>query len=392
MKTPTAITPMIPLPAPISSRSQSSTKFLRRPGSKHSSSLDSTMLKDNIVGAEGAVQEVVGEATGWFQFLCWKECYLGYSGIGDQGREGFPQLQNTYNVCRAKYQPYGALRQRFWRQHLKQYDADDSGTISRLELTSMLNSLRSTLSRQTIISFFSGFDKSTESALTMNEGIQCLETELCCPTSEKKRINPGAEYQQSPNPSNPDFSGPSGNIPAPVHQETELIRRPGRAQSHLTVSKRQPLADAAINLDGLPSHPQPSFSCNPSASSSDADEPISGDSSYSSDSDAFERVISVKLHHLCYRQRMNSKVEARADRIVAGNLVTASQPQRKWYTKVIVNVAAGGYRLGANSANIIVQNQLMGELEEEKMQVYVRLGIRLLYKVCEFQRCISIVS
>ncbi|KAI0089373.1 hypothetical protein BDY19DRAFT_945542 [Irpex rosettiformis] len=55
----------------------------------------------------------------------------------------------------------------------------------------MLNSLRSTLSRQTIISFFSGFDKSTESALTMNEGIQCLETELCCPTSEKKRINPG---------------------------------------------------------------------------------------------------------------------------------------------------------------------------------------------------------
>lgn len=35
-----------------------------------------------------------------------------------------------------------------------------------------------------------------------------------------------------------------------------------------------------------------------------------------------------------------------------------------------------------NSANIIVQNRLTGVLEEEKMQVYVRLGIRLLYKVC----------
>ena len=34
-----------------------------------------------------------------------------------------------------------------------------------------------------------------------------------------------------------------------------------------------------------------------------------------------------------------------------------------------------------NSANIIVQNRLTGQLEEEKMQVYVRLGIRLLYKV-----------
>ena len=37
-------------------------------------------------------------------------------------------------------------------------------------------------------------------------------------------------------------------------------------------------------------------------------------------------------------------------------------------------------RLVKNSANIIVQNRLTGQLEEEKMQVYVRLGIRLLYK------------
>ncbi len=36
--------------------------------------------------------------------------------------------------------------------------------------------------------------------------------------------------------------------------------------------------------------------------------------------------------------------------------------------------------LRQNSANIIVQNRLTGQLEEEKMQVYVRLGIRLLYK------------
>jgi phosphatidylserine decarboxylase len=33
-----------------------------------------------------------------------------------------------------------------------------------------------------------------------------------------------------------------------------------------------------------------------------------------------------------------------------------------------------------NSANIIVQNRMTGQLEEEKMQAYVRLGIRLLYK------------
>ncbi|KAF9492729.1 hypothetical protein BDN71DRAFT_1497355 [Pleurotus eryngii] len=70
----------------------------------------------------------------------------------------------------------------------------------------------------------------------------------------------------------------------------------------------------------------------------------------------------------------------RVDRIAVGNFVTASQAQRKWYTKIIGKISSGDYRLGANSANIIVQNRMTGQLEEEKMQVYVRLGIRLLYK------------
>jgi phosphatidylserine decarboxylase len=71
---------------------------------------------------------------------------------------------------------------------------------------------------------------------------------------------------------------------------------------------------------------------------------------------------------------------AKVDRLVVGNFVTASQAQRKWYTKVISKVSNGNYRIGANSANIIVQNRMTGQLQEEKMQVYVRLGIRLLYK------------
>ena len=38
---------------------------------------------------------------------------------------------------------------------------------------------------------------------------------------------------------------------------------------------------------------------------------------------------------------------ARIDRIVVGNFVTASQAQRKWYTRVISKVSSGDYRLGA---------------------------------------------
>jgi phosphatidylserine decarboxylase len=35
------------------------------------------------------------------------------------------------------------------------------------------------------------------------------------------------------------------------------------------------------------------------------------------------------------------------DKIVVGNFVTASQAQRKWYTKIISKVSGGDYRLGA---------------------------------------------
>lgn len=39
-----------------------------------------------------------------------------------------------------------------------------------------------------------------------------------------------------------------------------------------------------------------------------------------------------------------------------------------------------GYKLGANSANILVQDRISGQINEERMSVYVRIGIRLLYK------------
>ena len=48
--------------------------------------------------------------------------------------------------------------------------------------------------------------------------------------------------------------------------------------------------------------------------------------------------------------------------------------------QVISKITYGGYKLGANSANIFVQDRLTGQIQEERMSVYVRLGIRLLYK------------
>lgn len=41
------------------------------------------------------------------------------------------------------------------------------------------------------------------------------------------------------------------------------------------------------------------------------------------------------------------------NRIVVGSYVTASQAQRKWFTKAISRTTKGVYSLGANSANIV---------------------------------------
>ncbi|KAI0771332.1 phosphatidylserine decarboxylase-domain-containing protein [Trametes elegans] len=323
---------------------------------------------------------------------------------------------------RAKYQPYDALRQKFWREYLKQYDTDDTGTISHLELTSMLDSLGSTLLHSTVNSFWTRFNKRPhEDALTIDEAVQCLETELCRPASEKKRIDPdesamdtsapvtpaitgSMESQQAVNFDKLDFSGVPSTA-AVVGRDPNVedaTRLPTAPPAQPTEPMQQPLGDAVAQSGGLaalgagrPAGSPGPFQRHQSGSSSDADAEDSSESNGSGSDASFERVINVKNCPLCHRPRLSAKGEvdivthlavcasqdwARVDRIVVGNYVTASQAQRKWYTKVISKVSSGNYKLGANSANIIVQNRMTGQLEEEKMQVYVRLGIRLLYK------------
>lgn len=244
----------------------------------------------------------------------------------------------------------------------------------------MLDSLGSTLSHETVNSFWTRFNKQSRTdVLTINEAIQCLETELFRPASEKKRIDPedsamdtsapvtpaitsGMEVQQALNFDKLDFSGIPSN-PAAMgrdHQE-DATRLPNAPRAQPTEPMQQPLVDAALTPGhpGLSPSPGPgSFVRNSSTSSSDAE-----DSSGSSSPDgSVERVINVKNCPLCHRPRLNSKAEvdivthlavcasqdwARMDRIVVGNYVTASQAQRKWYTKVISKVSSGNYKLGA---------------------------------------------
>lgn len=67
-------------------------------------------------------------------------------------------------------------------------------------------------------------------------------------------------------------------------------------------------------------------------------------------------------------------------KLLNSSFVTPQAASKRWFTKVLIKLTYGKYGLGSNSANILVQDRSTGIIMEEKMNVSVRLGIRLLYK------------
>jgi phosphatidylserine decarboxylase len=360
---------------------------------------------------------------------------------------------------------------------MKQYDTDSTNALSHLELTSMLDSLGSTLSSSTLSSFFARYGKKdNEEELTFDEIILCLEEELNRPEHQKKRLEDTDFESVSATPvlqvsdakgkvlelDQLDFSGPAPShggldtdsagtkVPAPSGTKTEPMqipshqiaaspthasppdfsssgddereddfssssasaspspylggessttlipptkkmgrfRRKGKAVKAKVVKRATMLSDRSSSSASNP----------PSATTTSASEPPSTPStpanSGSEDSggslDSVERVINIKTCPLCHRPRMNSKAEMdimthiavcasqdwnRIDRIVVGNFVTASQAQRKWYTKVIGKLSSGNYKLGAVSSSIPSHNSKLMSLGSSRTR---RI---LLYKI-----------
>lgn len=278
---------------------------------------------------------------------------------------------------RAKYLPYRALRQQFWRVMLKQYDADDSRRVSKIELTTMLDTLGSTLRESTIDTFFERFAEENESSdtadLTFDQAVICLEEQLQ-KTAQKKtladKIKGLTIYSESENGS---VANGEGGWKAAPHPE----RASGFGDSTNENPHRAAIPAVKVAVMG-----------------SSGEEGKHLDSGDLGDEDGEEHVIEIRECPICH-QPLKHRTDAdvithiatcassdwrQVNNLVMGGFVTASQAQRKWYSKVITKIGYGGYKLGANSANILVQDRLTGQINEERMSVYVRLGIRLLYK------------
>ncbi|KAL2867279.1 putative phosphatidylserine decarboxylase Psd2 [Aspergillus lucknowensis] len=272
-------------------------------------------------------------------------------------------------IVKAKYMPYRALRQQFWRLMLRQYDADDSGNIDKVELTTMLDTLGSTLKESTIDSFFERFREENGSTdptcLTFDQAVWCLEETLQSLQKDERTI--GKKLSPTTSTASQESDGLSGDELGVETSATPANNADSQATSVPTIPAIQQLGqvDEELHPDDL------------------------------GDERGEEHVIELRECPLCHQPRLAKRSDAdiithiatcasqdwrQVDNLVMGGFVTSSQAQRKWYSKVITKISYGGYKLGANSANILVQDRITGQINEERMSVYVRLGIRLLYK------------
>ncbi|AOA63889.1 Phosphatidylserine decarboxylase [Komagataella phaffii] len=68
------------------------------------------------------------------------------------------------------------------------------------------------------------------------------------------------------------------------------------------------------------------------------------------------------------------------NKVLKPSFVSSKAATRRWYSRLLIKLTFGQYTLGGNSANILIQDRDTGYILEEKMNIHVRLGIKLLYK------------
>ena len=299
-----------------------------------------------------------------------------------KNKDRWEAKHNPQMFIKAKYLPYPALRQQFWRAMLKQYDSDDNAWLSKVELTTMLDTLGSTLKESTIDGWFerfkddNGSDETGIPHLTFDQAVICLEDQLQ-QTNQKRSwrermkghmpghlphahfTTAGSDDTTNGSPATPPMEG---NSDVPLNERYDRSAVPALAQNHLGTPGED---GELLERDDLV------------------------------DERGEEHVVEIRECPLCHQPRLNKKTDAdiithiatcasqdwrQINNLVMAGFVTSSQAQRKWYSKVITKISYGGYKLGANSANILVQDRTTGQINEERMSVYVRIGIRLLYK------------
>lgn len=276
---------------------------------------------------------------------------------------------NPTLYIRAKYLPYQALRQQFWRVMLRQYDADESGKIDKVELVTMLDTLGSTLHNTTINSFFRRFQdvNGGEEFLTMDQAVICLEEQLQRTQETQSQMHrphwrrkrdpttstANVRLQRQNSNSSPDDSPLTGGTP----YLTSNVSTSSSAIPTLSVSD---LSAAGERGERLPSDDLAGSDAGPKASNEDLNLTDTEAADDSSDGKDVEHVVEIHECPICHLPRLSrgrrttdadiithvatcASSDWRAvNNLVMAGFVTSSQAQRKWYSKVITKVSRVG--------------------------------------------------
>ena len=261
---------------------------------------------------------------------------------------------NPTLYIRAKYLPYQALRQQFWRVMLRQYDADESGKMNKVELVTMLDTLGSTLHNSTIDGFFKKFrnENNGEEILTMDQAVICLEEQLMRSQETHSHLhrpqwmakwdprtstaglgvaNKDSSPEESPGSGTPYLNASASNL--------------STSTTNIPTLEVSDLSSAGERGDRLP----------------DNDDLVTEDADLNDPDDSSKEEHVVEIHEcpICHLPRLTrgrrttdadiithiatcASSDWRAvNNLVMAGFVTSSQAQRKWYSKVITKVCFG---------------------------------------------------
>ncbi|RCI03615.1 hypothetical protein CU098_008171 [Rhizopus stolonifer] len=320
-------------------------------------------------------------------------------------------------TVRAKFMPYAQIRKMFWVSLAKSYDAENTGTLSRLEVQSLLETMGSTITESTIDKFWVQHNKNPQKEdedLTLDELVESLEnhmineeqeqesesdssTRLICDTEKTLEdmyiVEEEEEDDDEDDDEEEDWVVDNNEE---EEEEEEAMDTPLTTDedeetqlTHSPLEKDIDLAEVLIAEEDQLTQKIPL----PQISSIWEDKyPYKHGKRRTQTA---EKVICLKECPICHRPNLARRSQmdiithvatcaandwTTVDRFLMGNFITEAYAQRRWFVKLVRKVGYGKYSPGKDNANILVQDRRTGHLIEEKMSVYIRLGMRLVYK------------
>ncbi|KAK9762974.1 phosphatidylserine decarboxylase [Basidiobolus ranarum] len=242
----------------------------------------------------------------------------------DKWRESF----KSNLTIRASLKTTDELRSALWMALIKQHDSDENGSINHFEILSLLEYLKTMAPEKLADQIFKECGKSPNvDELSFTELITVLES-----YTREEGSKASIECDDS-------------------LRSSELLEDLDLRNNTISHGEAYPRGQKMFYIDTCP------ICCK-------------YDLSMLSDADIVTHVAICTMED----------PEIRVERLMVGDFVTEAYAQRKWFARAVNRLGYGRYRVGRNNANIIVQNRATGQLMEEKIPAYIRLGIRLLYK------------